>query len=187
MAALGNGVVILVPMDGILKQFGAQLAQVGEGKARQVLARALNYETKKTYTQVKRSLAAKSSIKYGEVGRRTTFIPAGTSGGGDIQAIIRTNGDEMGLGAFGPRQLKSGASAKVWGRTQRFAHAFVVASLGGNVFVRKGPGHGPIKKLWGPNLGRELVRDYNAQYLLASIPLIQARVEKELATVMRGH
>ena len=50
-------------------------------------------------------------------------------------------------------------SANPRGVRRLFPHTFIVPSLGGQVFVREGKGRLPIRKLWGPSLPKELVRD----------------------------
>jgi hypothetical protein len=74
---------------------------------------------------------------------------------------------------------------KVWGRFQQYPRTFIVGELGGNVFKRVGPGRLPIKKLWGPGIGSELIKDKSAEAFQATARELPARLLHELAFLMR--
>ena len=69
----------------------------------------------------------------------------------------------MSLKEFGARQTAKGVSAAPWGKRRVFPHAFIAPTLGGHVFIREGRSRLPIRKLWGPAIPREMVKDQSKE------------------------
>ena len=169
--------------DDILKRFGNQLAALGEGKARTVIARALNHEGDKGRTQVKRVLVQQTGIKYGLINTAVKTIPATAA---SLTYTIEARGDETNLNLFGARQGKRGVSAAPWNKRRVFKHSFVIPAYGGKVFVREGKARFPLKPLFGPNIARELVKDQSAEAFKAGAADIADRVAHEISRVLPG-
>lgn len=185
--------LVTQPLDGILKRYGDQLTGMGQGKARRVMGRAVNYEGARMFTQVKRSLRQQTSIPTAIIAKGTKTIKASTGGAGAIEFTIVGTGKPLSLKLFTPRQFGPGTKATVWGHRQLFPHAFmgprpgqIASSLGGNVFVRSGRRRLPIEMMFGPGIANELVKDQAAQSFYTSLPRILDRVGKEIAAILRG-
>jgi hypothetical protein len=170
--------------------YGAQLRALGEHKAKQVMARAMNYEGRKAFTAVKRALRVQTSIKYSAINQSVKFMKS-SARGATLETAIVGRGNYLTLKYFSPKQLKSGVSAKVWGKRQRFKGAFgapgspAAAKLHGTPHKRIGKKRFPIKPLYGPNLAIEMVRDNPPKVFLVSSEQIAARIAAEIAAVLR--
>jgi hypothetical protein len=123
---------------------------------RPALMRAVNHTGDKARTQLTRALTKQTGLKSRVVRAALRTFPAGLSA---IVYRIVARGGFVSLKEFGARQTGKGVSASPWGKRRVFAHTFIVASLGGHVFERTGKGRLPIRKLWGPAIPREMVRD----------------------------
>lgn len=160
-----NRIQIVAGADSMLKRYGNMLGAVGAGKARQAMARAVNYGGRKTAVQVRRALVKQTSIKRATINAQVRTKAAAHRGTGDIEFVIFARGSEIPLAQFGARQFSWGVRAKVWGRMQRFPSTFgapgdnpkVVAALGGQVFVRTSADRLPIEKVYGPSIPKEMV------------------------------
>lgn len=131
--------------------------------APKVIALALNHTGDKTKTQVKRALAKQTGAKVGVVDKALSSRKANV---GSLVYEIRAKGPYMSLKEFSPRQGAAGTVASPWGKRQVFAGAFmgprpgaIARRLGGHVFTRDGSGRLPIKKLFGPAIPVEMMRD----------------------------
>lgn len=152
-------------MDGVLRQFGNQLAALGAGEARKAMARAVNRAGRTTASRIKRTLARQTSIPRGIINATVKERAAAHKGGDAIEFVIYARGSELPLKIFSPRQFSFGVRAKVWGKMQRFPGMFgapgdnpnVIAALGGNVFHRTGASRLPIEKSYGPSIPKEML------------------------------
>lgn len=183
--------IVVTPLDRIAEAYGKALAQLGTGKARVVMARAMTYEGQKAFTQVKRDLQKQTSIPRGHITSGTSFKKAGQ---GDLTTIIKGTGRPLPLKEFGARQFNFGVRAKVWGQNQRFPGAFmgpkpgtIASKLGGHAYHRTQRTRLPIEKMYGPSIPREIVKDQAPRAYYDSVPLIAARVGKEIAAALRGY
>ncbi len=184
--------LIIRPMDQIAARYGAQLADMKPAKANRVIGRALNYEGQRTFVAVKRVLRQQTSIPAGHVNRAMRTARASTTGGA-IQFAIIGRGSELSLKLFKPRQFKAGAKATVWGKRQTYPGSFMGprpgvlgAKLRGHVFVREGAARLPIKRMSGPSIPKEMVKDQSREAFENSMPRVVARVGREIAAVLRG-
>lgn len=168
--------------------FGAMMAQVGEGKARVAFARAMNHEGRKTTTLVKRTLAKQTSAAQSLISGQVKFLGTNST---KLVTVIRGKGGFIPLKEFHARQFSYGVRAKVWGRQQIFKHAFIVESLGGNVFKNTGQYNrrsgrkNAIVKLWGPAIPAEMVKDQTAEVFMLSTREVTDRALHELWNMMR--
>lgn len=164
--------------DQILSRFGNQLAALGDGKARLVMARALNHEGDKGRTQVKRALVRQTGIKYNLIDKAMKTIGANA---GRLTYTLEAAGEETNLNLFGAKQGKRGVSAAPWGQRRVFKSSFIVGAYGGKVYKREYKYRFPIKQLYGPNIARELVKGETAETFQSGVGNIADRVAHEIA------
>lgn len=160
---------------------------IGEGEAKKVFARAMNHEGKKGYTAVRRKLNKQTSIKVKDIRRAVGWHPASYK---TLKAAIRATGRPFSLRYFGARQFRYGVRARVWGKSQRFEGAFMVASLGNTVFKntggfnKKSRRNNAIEKLWGPSLPKELLTDEVVDVFRGKTDDISDRAAHELQRIL---
>lgn len=183
--------VVVDQADDILVRYGKGLAEIGAGKARVVMARAVNHTIRKANTQVKRALVRQTSAPRAVVESQVRMQLSPHNGGGAIIGVIEATGRPLSLRLFGPRQFSYGTRARVWGRSQRFPSAFmgprpgvVAARLGGHVWARVGAKRMPIRMLFGPSLPTELVLDQSKAAFLQAAAGLAPRVGHELARIL---
>lgn len=160
--------------DQVLARFANGLGALGEGRARKVMARALNRAGNPTLTKVRRELVRSTSAPLAVVRSQVVAQRAwggDESGSGKLKYTIMATGSALPLRFFTRAEFKFGVRAKVWGRFQRFEGAFMrggrwpdrvdltKGGMRGNVFVRTSAARLPIKTVWGPALPKELVED----------------------------
>jgi len=120
------------------------------------LSRALNWTGNKARTAAGRKLAEQTGLRYGKVRAEIRTYPSKPH---DLEYSIGVSGRAIPLAEFNARQTRAGVSAAPWATRRVFPHTFIVDRLGGQVFVREGKERLPIRKLWGPALPKELVKD----------------------------
>ncbi|MDP1642732.1 MAG: hypothetical protein Q8L59_11155 [Phenylobacterium sp.] len=157
--------------DDVLQNFANGLGALGEGRARKVMARALNRTGGPTLTKVRRELRTSTSAPAAVVRRQVVAAKAWAgdgSGPGKMEFVIRATGRPLPLSLFKPREFRFGVRAKVWGSFQRYEGMFtrggrwpdrVPLGRGGHVFVRTSAARLPIKRAFGPSLPKELIED----------------------------
>jgi hypothetical protein len=148
------------------------------------LRRAINHTGDKARTHMGRALAKQTGLKYGQVRQALRTIPANVA---TLVYRIIAKGGYLSLKEFGARQTRKGVSAAPWGKRRVFPHTFIIASLGGHVFERKGAARYPIRKLWGPAIPAEMVKDQSRaafeQTVEAELP---ARLTHEVDAILGG-
>ena len=142
--------------DDVRIRFEAAITRMGEGEARRAFSMALNKEGRKSFTQMRRSLAQQSSIPRGAVNVATRFMFATRN---TMATVTSGTGRHLPLSFFSAKQFSYGVRAKIWGRAQTFRSAFVVKRYGSGVFKRNGKARLPIEQLWGPSVPVEMLRD----------------------------
>ena len=152
---MAGGVIFQIDTASI-ERLTARLIAAGKG-IRPALARAINHTGDKARTQVVRALVKQTGAKSYAVRRAMHTKPASI---GTLIFLIVSSGGYMSLKEFGARQTDKGVSAAPWDKRRVFPHTFIVASLGGHVFERKGSSRLPIRKLWGPSIPKEMVQGF---------------------------
>lgn len=175
--------IVIRDLDRTRIRYEAMIQKVGEGTANLAFSRALNHEGAKITTAVRRALRQQTGLPSGIITRATKRYRATTQ---NLTFVISSSGDHYGLSHFQPRQFSFGVRAKPWNRVQRFPHAFVSKKLHNNVFVREGKGRLPIKKLWGPSIPKELVKDASLKAFEENSGKIMDRAMHELTRILRG-
>jgi hypothetical protein len=174
--------LILNPKDRVLAKYGNQLAALGGGQARVAMSRALNHEGDKGRTQVKRALVKQTGIKYGAIDKAMATIRSTPA---TLAYRLKARGDETNIAWFGGAQRQKGVSAAPWNKRRVFAHSFIVPRFG-RAFIRISKTRLPIRWLYGPNLARELIKDYSAAVWRSGVANIVARVGHEIARMLTG-
>ena len=75
--------------------------------------------------------------------------------------------------------------AKIWGKAQRFPHAFIVEKYGGDVFHRKGKARFPIEGMYGPSVPKEMVKDATLEAFEQSTNDVATRAMHELSRILK--
>jgi hypothetical protein len=152
MAALGAEIVAV--KVAFTKDLSPLFAQAGL-KSVYATGKAIDEAGNKTKTRVIRAVAAQAGVKVSRARGIIRSQQAMGAGGG--QYVIIARDATLSLKEFDPRVTRKGVSAAPWGKRRVFAHSFVGPN--GHVFIRKTKGRLPIKKLWGPNIPKEMVKD----------------------------
>ena len=147
------------------------------------LRRAINHTGDKARTQVGRSLVKQTGLKYGKVREVLHTYRAGSS----LTYLIKALGGYVSLKEFAARQTQRGVSAAPWGKRRVFPHTFIVASLGEHVFERKTDARYPIRKLWGPAIPAEMVKDQTKEAFETTVETeLPARIDYEIGAILSG-
>lgn len=179
---MAGGVIFSVNTASV-ERLTARLVAAGKS-IRPALARALNHTGDKARTQVARVLVKQTGAKYAAIRKAMHSKPASI---GALMYRIVSSGGYMSLKEFGARQTNKGVSAAPWGKRRVFPHTFIVSSLGGHVFERKGPSRLPIRKLWGPALPKEMVKDQSKAAFETTVATeLPARVVHEVDAILGG-
>ncbi|MGA0615935.1 phage tail protein [Paracoccus sp. KR1-242] len=165
--------------------FEAMVKRANSKQAKLAMVRAINHETAKAHTQVKRVLRDETGIKYGDINSAVKRKRASVSSRRLSSAII-ARGGAMPLKYFAARQFRYGVRAKPWNRAQRFDGAFIVKTLSGHVFKRSGKKRLPIEMLWGPSLPKEMLREKAVNAFNKATDQIPARAVHEITRIIEG-
>ncbi|MFN3624431.1 MAG: hypothetical protein ACK4TP_10250, partial [Hyphomicrobium sp.] len=146
--------------NGIARITAATEALAGPKKTA-VLRRAINHTGDKVYTIVVRTLAKQIGAPAGVIKRygQVTKIRASNA---TLTYMIRGNGGPIPLKHFRAYQTRKGVSAAPWHNRKTYKSAFIVGSLGGHAFWRRGRKRLPIERIAGPNVPKEMVKDATA-------------------------
>lgn len=175
--------VIIRDLDQTRIHFEAAIQRVGQNEAKRAFNRALNSEGNKVRTKVRRALRGQTGAKAGLIARETRSFGSTFS---NLVYKIEARGSHLGLSHFSPRQFKFGVRAKPYGRVQRFAGAFLVGSLGNNAFVRTSSARFPIKKMFGPAIPKEMIKDESARAFEESQPDVLGEALRQLQRIIQA-
>lgn len=158
---------------------------LGDGKARRVFSHALNRVGDMGRTQIRRSLAKQTSIKYGTVIAHTRTVGSNPS---NLTYRYIAQHRHLGLTHFGPvYKTQVGVSAKPWKVRHRHPGTFFAYGQSG-IYKCLTKKRFPIKKLWGANLAVEMTErpGDEAQQAFAVVVDVQLprRVQRELARML---
>ncbi|KAB2942949.1 MAG: hypothetical protein K8F92_14815 [Hyphomicrobium sp.] len=171
--------------DGIAKVMAATEKLAGPQRVK-VLNRAINHTGDKVFTLVRRTLskqigAPQRAIEiYGKLHKSR-------SSWGTLTYTIWCTGGPIPLKHFRAFQVTEGVSAAPWNRRRPYEHAFIVKSRGGHAFWREGRGRLPIKRIAGPNVPKEMVKDATAAaFNTVTNTEMPRRVEHEIKRLTNG-
>jgi hypothetical protein len=174
--------VVIKGLDQTRVRYEAMVHQVGEGAAALAFSRALNHESRKTFTAVKRALRKQTDIPPFMITASTAFR---FSSKHHLRTIITGSGRELPLLLFKPSQFSYGVRARVWGRHQVYRSSFIVARFGGNVFHRTSHKRFPIQKMFGPSVPKEMLKDETLETFERSGNAIMDRAMHELSRILK--
>lgn len=201
----------MLDRDQVLKRFSNQIAALGDERARMAMSRAINRATRTTYTAVTRALQQQTSAPRAVIRQQVGMTLSAQQGSGPLVGAIWSHGRELPLSVFNPVQFSYGVRAKVWGRVQRFEHAFIFKGSwksgdpiaqgtgGARVFVRNGkfpfkkvggqarvnPRANSFEQLFGPSLPKEMVKDASlAAFHKVAREQLEARLARELGRML---
>ena len=169
-------------MSGLTVSFGydkgiADTIKAMGDKSEYAIRKAVDEVGNKTRTQVIRAVAKQAGVKTGRV--RGVLHTSQAMGAGAGTFTITARDVTMSIKEFSPRQTSKGVAAKPWNTKRVFPHTFF--GPGSHVFVREGKSRLPIKKLWGPAIPKEMVKDEAERTFFANVEtLLPAAVEKWL-------
>jgi hypothetical protein len=168
---------VVITRDQVAAEYGRVLRYVSSRDMRRVYQRALNRGGDQGRTQVRRSLVAQTGIKYGLINQAVSNKRATSL---DLSYSLIAKGRETNLNLFGARQGARGVSAAPWNIRRVFKSTFIVPRFGAKVFKRRAKERGPIKGLFGPNIGREIVREPTVLVWEKVGPFVMRRIDHEL-------
>ena len=173
--------IVIRERDDVRRMYEAALLLVGRKTAALAFSRALNRTGRPTFTAVKRALRRQSDIQRPLIDAGVTFKPSTST---TLQTAIKGTGPYLPLRLFGARQFTYGVRAKVWGKHQQYRAAFIVGKYAGGAYKRRTPRRFPIRQLYGPSVGKELVKDQSLATFEASLPNVSARALHELKRLL---
>ena len=134
------------------------LEKLGEKKFARAARWALGKAGDRGYTASKRSIAKELGLKQAVVAAdMRKKMPA------QFEFVVDSEGARLPLRYYSPRQTKKGVTARIYGRRILHPHAFIIRRYDGNVYRRLTKRRFPIKKLTGPAIPIEMVREHSVE------------------------
>lgn len=174
--------------NGIFRMEAA-LEKLASPRRVSAVRRALNHTGDKVFTAVKRAVAKQVGVTQKVVVAKGGLRKSRASTT-NLTYTIYSSGRHLSLKEFNARQIGAGTKASPWGKRRLFKSAFmgprpgvVSGKLGGHVFVREGSRRMPIKKLFGPSIPNEIVKEESAAAFHAVAVELVPRVEHEVRVI----
>jgi hypothetical protein len=124
-----------------------------------------------------------TAASFGRIGRVRSYAKRAPASRRRLPRLIARDGYTS-LKEFGAVQRLKGVSAAPWRKRRVFPHTFIVGSLGGHVYERTSKARLPIRKLWGPAIPAEMVRDETKAAFEALVGAeLPARLEYEISAI----
>ncbi len=139
------------------------LEALGEKKFSRTLRWALGKAGDRGYTASKRSIAKDLGLKQAVVASEMAKKKRG------LEFIVDSQGARLPLRYYSPRQTRKGVTARIYGKRILHPHAFIVKRYGGNVYRRTGKARFPIRKLTGPAIPIEMIRENSVEAFRAAL------------------
>lgn len=174
-------------------RFGDAVAILGEGKARTAFRRGLNRVGNTARTKTIRALAKQVGLPQNKV-RSFGAIRTRRANAARLEYSIEATGRAIPLKEFSARQFGYGVRAKPWGTSRRFESAFIFAGSpgsgqfvsNGDVFIRTSSASYPIRKLFGPSIPEEIVKDQSAEAFEDAALDLGPRIAHEVRVITKG-
>lgn len=153
----------VITVDG-LQFLGRTMTRAEREVFPQAMARSLNRVASTVKSRSVKDVAKATGLKSQSVGRRIILKKRASKN--SLTASVEASGRPLNLISFQARELKTGVSAKPWGRRQKFREAFFATMPNGATLVvtrikgkkiRTGPNKGApaIKAMYGPGIAKE--------------------------------
>lgn len=173
---------IMVSGDGIAERFGGMLVAAAADIDR-ALVQGLNEGGDLETTQARRNLRGQTNVKrYGTVLRNTGQRKASA---GNLEYRIEGRGPGLPIKEFPVRaSVRTPVSADPWGVGHTFARSFKTRGRG-LLLAREGGDRLPVRKLYGPSIAKEIVKDETAADFEGSAgPRVEGAVFKRLGRLL---
>lgn len=139
-------------------EIGRLAASMSKLKDQSPIRQALSEHMRLQERQAVQSLRAQTSIPAGRVKSVTRSSVGG--GGTAMSGKVTVADAPIPLAKYGKGEEGSvGVQASGWGKRRVFPGTFIVSRYGGNIYRRLTKKRFPIKRLWGPFLPNELLRE----------------------------
>ena len=169
-------------MSGFEVRVGFAPVKMSGAKVPQAIARGLNEGGDLVRTRVQRALKAQTNVKsYRSITSRVRTVRAFA---GSLQYEIVASGKGIPIAEFPVSVTSKGVDAKTWGVDHLFKRSFSEGGTG-KLRARVGTARFPIRKLYGPNLGKELVGpEVQRVFASATAEIVPPIIAKHLAKAL---
>ena len=152
------------------------------GQLQMAIARGLNEGGDKVRTQVQHALKERTNVKsYRSITSRIRTVRAHAGG---LQYEIVAKAAPIPIEEFPVSVTSKGVDAKTWGVDHLFKRSFSEGGTG-KLRARVGTARFPIRKLYGPNLGKELVGpEVQRVFASATAEIVPPIIAKHLAKAL---
>lgn len=189
-----SSLVVTVRGDGI-KRLEQAARVLGEGKARRAYSMAINDTGAKAASAAGRAMPGQTGLPAATARRalkkRTRSSPA------TLTFTVHTQGGDISLKYFAPRETRKGVSAKPWNSRRVYPSTFMkgglfpnrktVAKFNGHVFKREGGGKWPIAlRDSGLFIPEEVVKGAIAEGWQSKAADLQPRAEHIIRHMSKG-
>ena len=167
-----------IVVSGSLAEIITPLARAASGNALRALKEGLGEGGDKVRTKVRKALRAQTNVKKAEsVNSRTSSVRAG------LEYIIKGTGKGIPIEEF-PVSAPGHVTASPWGVARVFKRSFVRPDTGA-YSARLSSKRFPVRKLFGPSIAKEIVKDQSLAAFEAGvrsdvIPIIEKRLARIL-------
>ena len=162
--------------------------------AHDAVRRALNHEGPKARTAIRRALVGQTGLKRGTINRA---IKSRNANFGALVFVIYSQGGDISLKYFGPRETRRGVTAAPWNKRRlypgtfkrggRFPKRVALPKLNGHVFQRAGAAKLPIFKVKsGLFIPEEMVQGASEAAFFGSADALAGRIAHELYRILPG-
>lgn len=186
---------VVIRADEHLAQYGNQLGALGAGQAARLMSMALNKEGDRGRTRVRRALMEQTGIRSHQIRKAMKTVRAGP---GRLQYALEAEGKETNISMFGLKvtwhegstmgqiRMLQTVSAAPWNTRRVFPGVFSIKRFDNRVFKREGKDRFPLKGVYGPNIGRELVKAQTKAEFETIAPKVSVEVGRLLGLVLSG-
>jgi hypothetical protein len=166
-----------ITISGGTAEIAGPLSRVAAGAGLRAVQEGLTEGGDKVRTKVRKALKTQTNpLKYATITSRVDGLRAGMS------YIIKAKGKGLPIEEF-PHSAPGAVTASPWGVARTFKRSFVKA--GGALMARLSRSRFPIRKLFGPSLRKELVKDQSlAAFELGVRTDIVPAIDKRLARLI---
>lgn len=168
--------------DKALREMRALMQQLADGKVQLAMARAVKRIGDQAYGRIVKVLSKQVGTTQKAI--RKVVIKSPPVPGRRIAYKIMAASPALSLKEFNPKAASGGVVAGPWGNRRVFPRAFISDVKGGHVYARKGVQRLPIRKLWGPSIAKELLKDQALAEFEKAVAELPARLRHELEAIL---
>lgn len=185
--------IIIRKSDDNLERLLNLVEQIGKGKGRVAISRAVNRTVRSAQSRVTKAVAQQVGMPIdvvkGTVGRKLSS----RKGDGPISGELYSKGKPVSLKYYDAKQLPWGVRAFAWGREWDYPGAFIFAGTpnsgklvgSGHVFKRIGSSSNPIRRIDGPSISDAIVEGEAAHVFASTVEsMLPKRIIHELGRLL---